>query len=222
VFSGSSLPSQARCSLYHLPSNSSSIIQDIEAISNTGSAHIAYFFFDFKDKAKQDPRALLCSLVVQLSHQSTSFCDILSGYHSSHQSGSRQPSDRTLTQCLEDMLSVPGQPPTYLIVDALDECPKTTGIPSSREKALTLVKKLVKLNLPNLRLCITSRPEIDIRTSLEPLTSNDISIHDQSGQKQDIIDFVTSVVYSDENMRRWRDEDKKMVIETLSERADGM
>jgi len=84
------------------------------------------------------------------------------------------------------------------------------------------VKKLVKLNLPNLRLCITSRPEIDIRTSLEPLTSNYISIHDQSGQKQDIIDFVTSVVYSDENMRRWRDEDKKMVIETLSERADGM
>ncbi len=84
------------------------------------------------------------------------------------------------------------------------------------------MKKLVKLNLPNLRLCITSRPEIDIRTSLEPLTSNCISIHDQSGQKQDIIDFVTSVVYSDENMRRWRDEDKKMVIETLSERADGM
>jgi hypothetical protein len=120
------------------------------------------------------------------------------------------------------MLNASGRVPVYLIIDALDECPKTTGIPSSREKVLALVKKLVKLNLPNLRLFITSRPEIDIRTSLESLTSNCISLHDQSGQKKDIIDFVTSVVNSDEKMGRWRDEDKKMVIETLSERADGM
>ena len=183
---------------------------------------MAYFFFDFKDKRKQDSRALLSSLVVQLSHQSSPFCDILFGYHSSHQSGSHQPSDRTLTQCLEDILNVPGQVPVYLIIDALDECPKTTGIPSSRQKVLALVKKLVDLNLPNLRLCITSRPEIDIRTSLGILTSNRISLHDEMGQKQDIVNFVTSVVYSDEDMQRWRDDDKKLVIKTLSERADGM
>ena len=85
-----------------------------------------------------------------------------------------------------------------------------------------LIEKLVKLELPNLRLCITSRPEVDIRMSLVPLTCNLISLHDESGQKKDIEDFVCSVVYSDRNMRRWRDEDKKMVIETLSERADGM
>ena len=84
------------------------------------------------------------------------------------------------------------------------------------------MKKLVELNLPNLRLCVTSRPEIDIRTSLETLTSNWISLHDERGQKQDIIDFVTSVVYSDEDMQRWRDDDKKLIIKTLSERADGM
>ena len=87
---------------------------------------------------------------------------------------------------------------------------------------LALVKKLAKLNLPNLRLCMTSRPEIDIRTTLEPLTSCRISLHDEIGQKKDIIDFVTSVVGSDENMQRWRDEDKKLVIETLSEKANGM
>ena len=165
---------------------------------------------------------MLCSLVVQLSHQSPSFSDILFRYYSSHQSGSRQPTDRTVTQCLEEMLNASGRVPVYFIIDALDECPITTGIPSSREKVLALVKKLVKLNRPNLRLFITSRPEIDIRTSLETLTSNCISIHDQSGQKKDIVDFVTSVVSSDEKMGRWRYEDKKMVIETLSERADGM
>ena len=120
------------------------------------------------------------------------------------------------------MLAVPGQVPIYVIIDALDECPNTTGLPTPRRKVLMLVEKLVKLNLPNLRLCTTSRPEVDIRRTLECLTSNMISLHDERGQKKDIIDFVRFVVYSDYDMRRWRDEDKKMVIETLSEKADGM
>jgi len=114
------------------------------------------------------------------------------------------------------------QTPIYLILDALDECPDTTGMPSSRGKVLALVEKLINSNFPNLHLCITSRPEIDIRTSLEPLTSNRISLHDQSGQKKDIVDYVNFVIYSDMNMRRWREEDKKVVIDVLSERADGM
>jgi hypothetical protein len=120
------------------------------------------------------------------------------------------------------MLRCSTQIPIYLVLDAVDECPNTTGMPSSRDKVLSLIEKLVKWNLPNLHLCITSRPEVDIRNFLEPLASNRISLHDQSGQKKDIIDYVNSVVYSDMNMRRWRDEDKKMVSEVLSKKADGM
>ena len=122
------------------------------------------------------------------------------------------------------MLKVSEEFPIYLIIDALDECPNTTGILSPRDEVLARVEGLVNLNLPNLRICVTSRPEIDIRTSLEPLTStsNSISLHDESGQKKDIVDFVRSVVYSDKNIRRWREEDKDLVVETLSEKADGM
>ena len=104
----------------------------------------------------------------------------------------------------------------------MDECPNTNKLPPPREKVLELIEKLVKLNPPNLRLCITSRPEVDIRASLEPLTTNRISLHDQRGQKKDIENYLRSVVYSDRNMKRWRDGDKKMVIETLTEKADGM
>ena len=111
---------------------------------------------------------------------------------------------------------------SILLLMRLMNVPKRLGFRHSREKVIALMKMLVKLNHPNLRLCITSRPEIDIRISLEPLTSNRISVHEQSGQKQDIVDFISSVVYLDENMPRWREEDKKIVIETLSERADGM
>ena len=97
------------------------------------------------------------------------------------------------------MLKVSGCVPIYLIIDALDECPNTTNLPPPREKVLELIENLIKLDLPNLRLCITSRPEVDIRTSLEPLTTMCISIHDQSGQKKDIEDYVRSVVYSGRN-----------------------
>ncbi|KAH9965643.1 hypothetical protein BJV74DRAFT_290796 [Russula compacta] len=202
----------------------SAIVNSISDICSAGSRHIAFFFFDFKDTAKQDARALLSSLIVQLSNQSNSFYDILLLFYSAHHGGTQQPSIGALTKCLVDMLGVPGDVPTYIIIDALDECPSTTGMPSSRDKVLVLVEKLVKLDLPSLRLCVSSRPEIDIRTTLEHLTSesNRISLHDEIGQKQDIVDFISAVVYSDKNMRRWRDEDKRLVIETLSDRADGM
>jgi hypothetical protein len=107
-------------------------------------------------------------------------------------------------------------------MDALDECPNTFGMPSPRELVLGLVKELVELSLPNLHICVTSRPEIDIRTALEPLTPLQVSLHDETGQKKDIVEYVTSVVHSDARMGKWREQDQNLVIETLSERADGM
>ena len=202
---------------------SSAIIQDIECASNRGSARIAYFFFDFKDTGKQDARAFISSILIQLSSQCTFFCDILLEFYTAHQRGSQQPSDNALIECLKKMLKAPGKFPIYIILDALDECLETSG-QSSREKVLALVKELVGLRLPNLRLCVTSRPHLDIRNVLEPLTStsNCISLHDEDGQKKDIADYVRSVVYSDKKTTRWREKDKKLVAETLSDRAGGM
>ena len=127
-------------------------------------------------------------------------------------------------QCLENMFRLPTNGPIYLVLDALDECPDTSGLQSSREKVLDLVKKLVRFRLPNLRICVTSRPEVDIKNVLQPLTSTStrISLHDEEGQKKDISDYVRSVVHTDSKMVRWREQDKELVIETLSDRANGM
>ena len=186
------------------------------------SAVLGYFYFDFRDTAKQDSRALLSSLLVQLSDQSDISCDALFSLYSAHKQGSEQPTDGALAQCLKDMLTVMGQVPIYLIVDALDECPNDSGIPSPREKVLELVSELVELHRPNMRLCITSRPEFDIRATLKPLATQQVSLHDENGQKQDINDYVVFVVGSDRRMKKWRDDDKNAVIENLTEKADGM
>jgi len=120
------------------------------------------------------------------------------------------------------MLSLPFQGEIFIILDALDECPNFSGRPSAREEVLELMEELVDLELPNVHLCVASRPEIDIRMSLDPLASLQISLHEESGQKRDIIEYIKSVVHSDRTMRRWRNEDQDMVIDTLSQNVDGV
>jgi len=114
------------------------------------------------------------------------------------------------------MLNLAGQSPIYVIVDALDECPNFPGRTSACEKVLDLIEDLVHLELPNVHLYVASRPEIDIRMVLEPLTSLKISLHDEIGKKEDIIKYIESVV------RRWKEEDKRLVVDTLSNKSDGM
>jgi len=109
-------------------------------------------------------------------------------------------------------------------MDALDECPNTSGIPSAREEVLDFVKDLASLRLPNLRICVTSRPEADIQHTLEPLAFHSVSLHNEAGQQEAITEYVKAVVYSPSAtfMKRWRNEEKELVVTKLSEKADGM
>jgi hypothetical protein len=95
-------------------------------------------------------------------------------------------------------------------------------MPSSREKVLMLVRELVDLHLQNLRICIMSRPEADITIALDPLHFRTIILHEDFGQKQDIAKYIKSVFNMDPKMKRWRTEDKELVIRVLTKKADGM
>ena len=184
---------------------------------------MAYFYFDFRDVEKQKLHDLLPSLLIQLSARSDPCCDILSQLYLTHDRGVLKPSDQAMVECLKKMLSLELQPPIYIILDALDECPVTsTAPPSPREEVLEFVDELVALHLPDLHVCVTSRPEHDIRVVLERLTQHPVSLHDESGQQEDIANYVTSFVRSNQRMRRWRDEDKNLVIKILSKKAGGM
>ena len=183
---------------------------------------MAYYYFDFRDVKKQDCYGLLSSLVLQLFSELDSCYDILSKLYLDNNCGVRKPDLDALKKCLVDMLSLPGQGQIYIIVDALDECPNFPGRPYAREEVLELIEELVGWELPNVHLCVASRPEMDIRMVLESLTSLKTSLHDENGQKQDIIEYIRSVVRSDRNTRRWREEDQNLVIDTLSQNANGM
>ena len=120
------------------------------------------------------------------------------------------------------MLNLPKQATAYIVIDALDECSTSTGMPSPRDNILEFVEELVRLQAPNLRICVTSRPEADIEPVLGPLAFRSVSLHGESGQAQDIAEYVKFVVNSDPKMRGWRKADKELVIDTLMKKADGM
>ena len=198
---------------------SSAIIQYIMSLRDAGKAMLAYFYFDFGDEEKQNARNAVTSLLIQLSAYSKPCCDIIYRLYSAHGKGTEQPTYDILIVHLKEMLAVTAQIPIFIVMDALDECPNSFGIPSPRGVVHNLLEDLIRLHLPNLRICVTGRPEIDIRIVLEPLTTHRISLHDETGHRIYITNYVTLAV---SRMRNWRDEEKQLVVHVLSELADGM
>jgi len=207
---------------YNTPSLSSSIVENIQELRMSRQASLAFFYCDFRDDQKKDRRGLLSSILVQLCNQSNAYCAILSDFYFAHDSGSTYTSESELIQCLKTMLKVPKQATTYIVIDALDECSTSTGIPSPRDNVLGFVEELVTSQAPNLRICVTSRPEADIEPVLGPLAFRSVSLHGESGQAQDIAEYVKFVVNSDPKMRAWRKADRELVIDALMKKADGM
>jgi hypothetical protein len=200
---------------------SSTIIEDIHAMRKAGLASLAFFYCDFREDRKKELRGLLSSFLVQLCHQSDSYFDILSNLYSEHDKGLRPPRDDALARCLKDLLKLPGLAPVYLIVDALDECPNPSVVRSPRVKVLSLIEELVKTQILNLRICVTSRPEPDIKDVLDSLIFRSISLHDESGQKRDIEDHIKSVINT-RTIKRWEEGHRKLAIDVLLEKSNGM
>ena len=201
---------------------SSAIIEDIRTLQKSGLASLAFFYCDFREGQKKDVHGLLSSLLVQLGVQSDIYSVTLSDFYAAHGRGSQHASKGELLECLKDMLKVPGQATVHIIIDGLDECSATTDMPSPRENVFGLVEELVRLHIPNLRICVTSRPETDISDVLRPIAFRSISLHEENGQFQDIAAYVKSVVDTDPKMRRWKAADKQLVVNVLTKKADGM
>ncbi|SRR6266404_313396 len=117
-----------------------------------------------------------------------------------------------------DVLTIPHQRLIYIILDALNGCPNTSVNPSPREQVLALLKQIA---LPHLHICVTSHPEFDMQNTFNRLASHHVSLDYESRQKQDLVNCVRFVVYSDKRMKRWREDDKKAVVKALSDKAGG-
>jgi NACHT domain len=200
---------------------SSTIIQDIDTMRRAGLLSLAFFYFDFREEKKKGLRGLVSSLLVQLCRQSDYYHDRLFKFYLEHAPGFHCPSDDTLVGCLKDLLKLPGLAPVYIIVDALDECPNIPAVRSPRQEVLNLIELLIKSQFPNLRICVTSRPETNIKDILDPLTFRPVSLPSEPGHRKDIMSYIKLVINMHPKSRMWQEEHKQLVIEVLTKNAYG-
>ena len=158
---------------------------------------------------------------MQLGEGSPACMDVLHRLYTTCGNGLERPTERQLAKCLESVLALSSQTPTYILIDALDECPSTSGTPPFRQSVLDFVMKLVEHKYPGLRICITSLAESDIKATLTSFPSElcCVSLREELGQKKAINEYIDFFVHSNETMRRWKLEDQELVITTLKERG---
>ena len=109
--------------------------------------------------------------------------------------------------------------PTFIVIDALDECPTHRG---ERAKLLELLRYLAASQSANLHVLVTSRKESDIEEKLtSSVTLPPLSIHGEDTDI-DIRTHVKAQLASDSTMSKWPEPTRLEVEEVLSTKAKGM
>jgi len=104
--------------------------------------------------------------------------------------------------------------PTYVIIDALDEC-------SDREPLLGLLEEIHGWELDDLHIIATSRPEKEIKETLEPLATNIVGL-ENALVEPDIRSYIRHTLGEDRRLKKWSAEVKEEVEVALTEGAHGM
>lgn len=181
--------------------------ESVVAIENTT---LAYFFFNFNDKAKTKVDKLVRSLVLQLAVQTPNGQSELVNLYTSH-SDLEELDYATLLAFLRRLISSTS---VYLVIDALDECEEGREITD-------LIQAILGWNLDLLRVIFTSRNEEHLRAALEPLVSWEIDLENEY-LNADLRNYIRETVTSDEELGAWSDHVQEEIVEALIEGANGM
>ena len=194
---------------------SSTIIEDIQHDCCIDSVAMGYFYFDFNDRAKQQFKSFLCSLLTRLSYQCTTVPPPLARLYSQNYNGGQQPHEDSLISTLREMLRLFKR--VYIIVDALDECSNS----EERDQVLTFMEDVVCWKLGNTHLWVTSRREADIEACFKPLVSHRVELHSDFID-QDIQTYLHHQLKNDRRLRWVGEQSRNLVEENLKGHANGM
>ena len=173
---------------------------------------IAFFYFTFNDKSKQDESAMLRALLLQLSTQFREGQTDLFMLYNLHKNTtiSSQVLITYLRRLIEKFQNV------YIILDALDESPRN----GPREQVLEMLETMRKWGLSGLHLFFTSRNERDINEYFD-LPTNQQVVMQNSGIDKDIGDFISGQLDRRRSLQKWKKYRDK-IQESLSKRAKGV
>lgn len=169
---------------------------------------VAFFFFKFDDRTKQDVSDMLRAVIMQLSSQ-TKGAQAIRQLYASY--GSVTPPRYALMDCLGKIAQEFQD--VYIVLDALDECP--------RDQRHTMLQVLVELNSwskSGIHILATSRDEVDIRETMGDLADDKISMRNDEVEK-DMALFISQRLASWKRLKKWERHHER-IRNTLIQRAD--
>ncbi|KAF8310326.1 hypothetical protein DL93DRAFT_2230412 [Clavulina sp. PMI_390] len=135
------------------------VVDYLKASQSSSSTALAFFYFDYRDAAKQSHQKFLASIVSSLASTSQSCERLLQSFEKTTPNAS----ERDLESLLESMLNTPET--KFLAIDAIDECWKR-----EREQSLLPWLQALSKERPSgsgrLHIFVTSRSEPDIKEVL--------------------------------------------------------
>ncbi|KAI9762711.1 MAG: hypothetical protein M1840_001178 [Geoglossum simile] len=183
-------------------------------ISMHPRSQVAYFYFDFSDKAKQNTFSCLKSIAFQLCEKSEELHEDVVALYEDYSRSSAGLSTEVLVDILALLLSSSSK--TYLVIDALDECSE-----QERESFLASLGEIKSAACGNYGVFITSRPETDIQRKIGELSPVEVAI--QPGLvDEDIRAHVRACLVKDVKLKKWPEVVKTEIEDRLTSGANGM
>ncbi|KAI9661738.1 MAG: hypothetical protein M1821_008977 [Bathelium mastoideum] len=182
------------------------VIDHLQGIANGNNIGIVYLFCSYKAQVVQNISNLLAAMLKQLVMGRSDLADPVVDMYTQKV----RPSLDDLMQALKIICS--GYSTTYMVVDALDECPDADGVRSC------LIDKMRELQASsNVRLLATSRliPEVVEYFQSDPQL-------EVRASEEDIMCFVTGQIPRLPNYIRCNDGLKEAVKTKVVEAVDGM
>lgn len=158
----------------------------------------------------------LRSVVRQLCNQADQVSESLKALY--HSCKGAMPSTAQLVDILSDLATA--MSPTYIVIDALDECPESE-INRERGAFLNMLTALKHNIGTTFNLFISSRPESDIIESMASLADYRVDVKGQQ-VADDIRSHVIAFLDNDTRMKGWPQHVKDEVINDLAQKSDGM
>lgn len=196
---------------------SSTIIEDVlHRVETRPRRACAYFYFSFADPQKQSYGGLLLSMVTQLSRDSPVLPMLSAAYGKTKP---YKPSDATLEEILIALLR--RSDTSYLIVDALDECPENDQKNvKCRDNAIQGLRRVVD-QVGSVRLLITSRKETDIEESMQEWCDTHLALNEHC-VNADIDIYVKNALATDKKLLRLPAESRDEIERVFHEKSGGM
>ncbi|UKZ71720.1 uncharacterized protein TrAtP1_012668 [Trichoderma atroviride] len=204
---------------------STSVIKHLkDKYDDDSSVAVAYFYFSFSDLKKQERDGMLKSLIKQICCQRPNMPDSVRKLRE-YKSQDAQPPTGVLEESLLDAMC--GFAATYIVIDALDECPKFKGERAELMKSLNrILTTTTAAKTCNLHLFCTSRMELDISIEFRGHLSRpeaaevDLSCCKEE-MEQDISQYIDTALLS-ADFNSWPQTIRTEVKEELIKKADGM